>query len=191
MKYAGFWQRLIAGLIDFFVLLIPSAAIALLSGSSKTLAFICETPLGLLYWGYTFYFLSKRGQTIGKQAICIRVVNIDGSKITQTTAFRRCIVDLCIGIISTIGALWGIACISPEEFVSLTWTTRNLAIQKFQPNFIRWVDIASTIWVCSEVLVVIFNVKKRALHDFIAGTVVIVDSVPGEPIAGMRKQHDS
>jgi uncharacterized RDD family membrane protein YckC len=34
-------------------------------------------------------------------------------------------------------------------------------------------SILQQVWMWSEVVVVLFNKRKRALHDFIAGTVVI------------------
>jgi uncharacterized RDD family membrane protein YckC len=37
----------------------------------------------------------------------------------------------------------------------------------------RAIDIFQNVWICSEVFVVLLNRRKRALHDFIGGTVVI------------------
>jgi uncharacterized RDD family membrane protein YckC len=34
-------------------------------------------------------------------------------------------------------------------------------------------DYSLTVWIWSEIIVLLFNRRKRALHDFIAGTVVI------------------
>lgn len=36
-----------------------------------------------------------------------------------------------------------------------------------------WAGYAQTAWLFSELIVLLFNEKKRAIHDFIAGTVVI------------------
>jgi len=32
-----------------------------------------------------------------------------------------------------------------------------------------WVSIANNIWIWGEVIVLLFNEKRRAIHDFMAG----------------------
>jgi len=35
------------------------------------------------------------------------------------------------------------------------------------------ITVLSNIWIWSEVIVLLFNKRKRAIHDFIAGTVIV------------------
>jgi len=173
MKYAGFWQRFCAGWIDFFVLLIPLLVLGWLSSISQPLAIIFALPYGLLFWFYTFYFHAATGQTIGKRALGIRVIRLDGSRIGRPESFRRSAVDLAFAVVWTAGALWGISALSSSQFSTAGWFHQQELIQQAQPSFTRWVDIASQIWIWSEVFTMLFNRQKRAIHDFIAGTVVI------------------
>ena len=46
--------------------------------------------------------------------------------------------------------------------------------------------IASTLWYVAELVTMLFNRKRRAVHDFIAGTVVVRTAAMEEPI-GMRR----
>lgn len=41
------------------------------------------------------------------------------------------------------------------------------------PAWYVLVDTVNQLWVWSEFIVLLFNKRKRAIHDFIAGTVVI------------------
>ncbi|MFH3639525.1 RDD family protein, partial [Acinetobacter baumannii] len=43
----------------------------------------------------------------------------------------------------------------------------------FYPAWYSIVNSASELWTWSEFIVLLFNKRKRAIHDFIAGTIVI------------------
>jgi hypothetical protein len=51
-------------------------------------------------------------------------------------------------------------------------------IKSLWPKWYRIVDEFNTIWVWSEVVVILFNERRRALHDFIAGTIVVQTTPP-------------
>ena len=173
MQYAGFWQRFWAGLIDFAVLLLPIIALVWLSSLSHVAAIICAVPSGLLFWFYTFHFHAATGQTIGKRVLGIRVVRLDGSRIGPSESFLRSAVDLFFAVISIVGTLWGLVALASAEISASGWANQQQLIEQSQPSFIRWADIAGLIWVLSEIFTMLFNQQKRAIHDFIAGTVVI------------------
>ncbi len=173
MKFAGFWQRFCAGCIDFFVLLLPLIALGWLGSLSYAAAIICAVPCGLLFWYYTFHFHAATGQTIGKRTLGIRVVRLDGSRIGRSDAFRRSAVYLLFAVISITGILCGLLALSSAEFTTSDWLHQQQLVQQSRPSFIRWADIAVQIWVWGEVFTMLFNRQKRAIHDFIAGTVVI------------------
>ncbi|MGO1580873.1 MAG: RDD family protein [Peptoniphilaceae bacterium] len=89
--YAGFWLRLVAFLIDLFVigslkriLLLP---ITIYSGTSSNFIFIGNI---LVYLGY-FLLMTKlnKGQTIGKMILGLRTVSSDGYDLNWTQAITR------------------------------------------------------------------------------------------------------
>lgn len=176
MKYAGFWQRFLAGVVDSFVLMIPLMVLTWLGSLSQSMAVLCALPLGLLYWGYCFLFHAATGQTIGKKSVHIRVVRLDGSRIGRSESFKRGVVDLLFAIASITGVLWGVCSIAPGQFEAASWSQREVLIHLASPPFAAWVDTAANIWVWSEVIVMLFNQRRRSIHDFIAGTVVVDES---------------
>lgn len=42
----------------------------------------------------------------------------------------------------------------------------------FTPGWYKIVNILMNVWIWSEFIVILTNKKRRAIHDFIAGTVV-------------------
>ena len=173
MDFAGFWQRFFAGWIDFFVLLPFTILFYWLGSFSRTLSFIFLVPHALLYFGYTVSLHARTGQTLGKRALGIRVVALDGALIGWHQAFLRSSVDLLFSVLWIVGGVWGWLVLTDTEFASLGGWALEQRMIELQPPFFSWVNTASTIWVWSEVIVMLFNRQRRALHDFIARTVVI------------------
>ena len=58
------------------------------------------------------------------------------------------------------------------EWTSLNWLDRGGELAKRNAIFTAY-DWASQVWLWSELVVLLLNKKRRALHDFIAGTVVV------------------
>jgi uncharacterized RDD family membrane protein YckC len=173
MKYASFWQRFAAHWIDLFVLLIPVLTLGWLSSLSKTLALICVLPQGLLFWSYTWQWHARTGQTIGKRSMGIRVVRVDGARIGQLEAFRRSSVDLTLAVASMTLLFLGLAAVPATELSSLGWLQQQQRIQQVHPVLQQWLFYVSQAWYWSEVVVMLFNARRRAIHDYLGGTVVI------------------
>lgn len=176
MKYAGFWKRFAAGWVDFFVLLLPLLFVLWFESVSRTLAFL-SLPFLFLFNGYDIYFLGRWGQTIGKKSQGIKVVSLDGTPITWKKAFLRSSVNVGLGILSTISTLVALSSLTEADFSSLSWA--DLAVKKAELSpYINELTVATNVWVWSEVVVLLLNRKRRALHDFIAGTVVVESLQP-------------
>ncbi len=136
-------------------------------------AVIIQIPYLFLWAAYNIYFLGQWGQTIGKMATHIKVTRLDGSPIGYKQAFLRHVVDLALQIITTISVLVALFSVSRVNFEISGWEARNTLLRDASPYWGVWAEYASAIWVLSEMIVLLFNKKKRALHDFIAGTVII------------------
>jgi len=149
-RYAGFWIRFVALLIDGIILGIvgfivtfpltllgmggasmigrsddPSAALAALPAIMATagLSGIIRLVINL---AYEVYFLTSRGATIGKMALGLKVIRTDGGPISM-----------------------------------------GLAIGRF------FAKIVSAIILCIGFIMAGFDPQKRSLHDRICGTYVI------------------
>jgi len=103
----------------------------------------------------------------------VKVVKTDGNPIGYKEALLRFAVDGILGIVMIIAQHIALFDISVEEFAALTWSDRAMRMYELYPSWYKSVEIASPVWTWSEFFVLLLNKRKRALHDFIAGTVVI------------------
>jgi len=171
--YAGFWKRFCAGWADAFIILPLALLFLWLQGFNRPLALMITIPSSILFAMYNVYFNARFGGTLGKLAVGIRITRPDGSKIKWAEAWKRSAVDLVFAFVVLIFEVWGLTQIDPSRYTSLGWTERTQLMQKYFPSWYVWITVLQQLWTWSEVFVLLFNKRKRAIHDFIAGTIVI------------------
>jgi len=172
MTYASFWQRFWAAIIDAFILLAVTLPVFWVESFSRILALVLVVPMSALYLGYNVYCHGRFGQTIGKREERIKVVKLNGDRIGWREAWLRNSVDIGFAVLRSI-AYFGALLSIPDAAYDAGWMERTKNIEALMPSWWRAADVLNTVWVWSEVVVMLLNRKRRALHDFIAGTVVI------------------
>ena len=101
---SGFWRRFAAVIVDALVLLIPSAIVVVLLGNTAV-ANLITTLIGLAY--ATTLEGGPRGQTVGKMALGIRVVDFNtGTSIGYGRALVRNLVKYISAIPLFLGYFW-------------------------------------------------------------------------------------
>ena len=167
-KYRTLWKRLCAGFVDGLALLpislltnwiwahhqsIPNPLLALLHLSTS-----------FIYYGYNIYFLGKYGQTLGKMALNVKVLDMSEQRhITYLQALRRDIVPIAITVL-----------LLPYEMYKIITGTHYLLIPGTPPDKISTVlGFVLMGWFLLEFITMMFNRKWRAIHDLIAGSVVV------------------
>jgi uncharacterized RDD family membrane protein YckC len=173
MRYAGFWPRLGAIVVDTVVF----APIIMLSfwtfSASRPIALSFEIPIACLFALYSIYFVGRWGQTLGKMALGIRVVAVDGESAGYARAFYRHAVDLAFSLATSALTLYALMTVTNQEFELLAFDAR---LELLGAKTGSWTDILNWLllaWTLSELVVLLFNEKRRAIHDYIAGTVVV------------------
>jgi uncharacterized RDD family membrane protein YckC len=121
MKYAGFWIRFVAYLIDGLVLYIPSIGISFVfmffglasetaiggtggeiaNGFIQLVSYGIRFVLGLLY--FSLMESSKNQGTLGKMALGLKVVDYNGNRISFGKALGRYLSKLVSELILLIG----------------------------------------------------------------------------------------
>ena len=141
---------------------------------SRTGTLLLVIPYYLSYAAFCIFFLAKYGKTPGKMMMKIVVTRLDGARIGFKEALMRHSVDAIFGLIAGIGMLVAILQIEPTIFNNeMGWIDRNKLITYNTPSFASVAGMLSIAWGYSELIVLLFNKKRRAIHDFIAGTVVV------------------
>jgi uncharacterized RDD family membrane protein YckC len=173
MKYAGFWPRLGASIIDLLVL-VPCVLLANWSlSTSHSIAVLFFWPLAFLFDFYSIYSVGRWGQTIGKMAFRIKVMSLNGDDAGMLRAFYRNSIDLTLSVLTSCLTFYALLSIPSNEYNILS---SDVKIQRMSDLTYSWDKVImyiSLIWAISELIVLLTNKKRRALHDFIAGTVVI------------------
>lgn len=110
--------------------------------------------------GYNVVLHWKFGQTIGKMVAQVKVLSLDEVPITFKQAFLR-----DIGYVVTESVEFAI--LAYRLAVGVGWDSEPFG------STAAFAGLPSLGWLILDALVLIKSKKNRALHDFIAGTVVI------------------
>ena len=167
-RYKTIWKRICASIVDTIVLL------PITLGSTWTMKHHASLPAGILVliyllsclagFVYIIGLLGKYGQTLGKMALHVIVMDIgERVHINYFQAFKRNLVSL---ILTAIPMSYQIVQILSGTFTlsSVDGTPAHFDLVMLLINFI---------WFLAEITSVLATSKRRAIHDFIAGSVVV------------------
>ena len=171
--YAGFWKRFCAGFADGLILMPLVVFFVWIEGFDRTLAIAITIPSSIMYAMYHVFFNARLGGTPGKLAVGIRITKPDGSRISWPEAWKRSSVYLVFALVVLVVEVWALTQVDPSRYASLRWIERAQLLQEHFSAWYSFVTILQNTWIWSEIVVLLFNKRKRAIHDFIAGTIVI------------------
>ncbi len=103
----------------------------------------------------------------------IKVTNPDGRSISLIQSLLRSSVDILLAVLIVIAEIMAISHVNAIEYLTAEWVDRVEYLTPLYPSWHELVIILLNIWVWGELVVLLLNKRKRAIHDFIAGTVVI------------------
>lgn len=131
--------------IDISLLSLPYANIAFVIGLILSVYYLVYSPL-------------KTGQTLGKKALSIKVVKMDGNDIDLKTMLIREIV--------------GVILIEGVMFTVSTYFHEIMAMMMNIPysNYVAYAFMAVLV---VSIIIAIIKPEKRMIHDYLAGTKVI------------------
>lgn len=157
-RYKTFVQRFASALIDGIIFLPISLLFGSLTDTNHRSTFIFWSFLYNCIWlAYPIYMHGKYGQTFGKMASAVKVYSTDEkSTIGYRKAFLREIIWVGITILGFMYLILGAA---PDNNPKDAYD-----------DFVLYPTLISTIL---ELATMFLNTKRRAIHDLIAGSVVL------------------
>jgi len=161
--------------IDGFIVLIPVTLGLIVQHwfrFSRIPYLIVQVLPSLVIYGYMLYFTSRYGQTIGKFLVGIRIMKLDLKPIGMIEAVKREAINMIQSVIYVGLAIYSLTSIPESKFATLS-SMERLHLQSSDARTVVTVLTQLLIW--SELLVLMMNKKRRALHDYVAGTVVVDD----------------
>ena len=129
--------------------------------------------MAVLSFGYFFWFYSTPSQTIGRRITGTRVIRADLRPLTLTTIAARESVNLLLNSIGLIALGATLLRMEESEFLTIPETNRSTQIFSESSLLVSVIFVAA-FWAFVDGIALIRSSEKRSLHDWIAGTRVIL-----------------
>ena len=171
-QYAGFWSRFGAQILDAFIAL-PFVALRLVLFRTRLAESFAFVPLLLFEFWFSVYLVYRYGGTPGKLIMGIRITSTNGEPLSFRQAVLRDSPSLVLGAVGAISIAIALSQVSDATFEATSWIGRPRLLAAFMPHWNHYVSIVAQVWTWSELVVMLTNPERRALHDFLAGTIVI------------------
>lgn len=171
--YAGFWLRLGAMLLDVLILLPVWGLVGYINYQYVDSYYYTLVPSLLISFWYGVYLVKRYGGTPGKLLLGITILRIDGNDVTWREAMLRELVTIVFSLGYAALTIFALSLVDRVEYQEIPWRQKQRYLESVAPitfGMYRWLSGA---WFWSELIVLLFNARKRALHDFIAGTVIV------------------
>ncbi len=168
--YGNLSKRFLAFLIDCTILSAPYIILYFYFPAFYVLFIVITMPIIPLV---SLLFLIIFEATPGKMLLGLKVLSENFERITTRQAVLRTFIDILFAIILTIGYIQAMSIIgkNPLEIANLDNYFEEL--QKNFSSIYNLFDTLNYLWLLSEFIVINFNYKKKAIHDYIANTVVV------------------
>lgn len=178
MVYAGFWRRFAALWLDF-IFWIPMTALMWWGAEHYRLFHLYFLVPNLAFTlFYEVYLVRRFGGTPGKRVMKVSIRKVDGSPVGYREALLRYLPQGLLGVILLVATIIADFQLTDAEFFSApSFIERAQLVKAATPVWAGPFEVLMHLWIWSEFIVMMTNRKRRALHDFIAGTVVIRDSI--------------
>ena len=173
--YPGYLLRFGAFLLDLLIVAPFFILVLYLNSLGKEMYYFTFIPsLAFSIW-YHIYLLKRYGATPGKLLSGIRVVKTNGQYPDWKEAFLRFTLTLSVLIFGTIIKFVALSEADAGYYDGLGWRQQTEYLKTLSPGLFMINLWLSSIFFWGDLVVLFTNRKKRALHDLIAGTVVVMD----------------
>ena len=160
-RYQTAWKRFFASWIDAFVLIpfIWGMDLLVLLLDQEGFRLVWAFVSYQIYWIYTVVMHARGGRTVGKIVMKVKVIDAgERHGIGWAQAFRRESVFAVFALV--LAAAYTLSLADGGEDTRMRTAYVLL-------------DLSYTLWIVLEWITMLLNNRRRAIHDFIGGTVVI------------------
>jgi uncharacterized RDD family membrane protein YckC len=186
LVYAGFWRRLVAMLIDLVVFAPLSFFVIWGTHHYRLFDVYMLIPNVVISILFSVVLVGKFGGTPGKLVLGMRIIRVDGTPIGMPRAFVRNLPELLLWLASAVALCVPLLNMPDDAYLQLAphLGERRRELETLAPSWYEPLQILYYAWVYGELLVLLTNKKRRALHDFLAGSVVVHLSRPSRLTIG-------
>jgi uncharacterized RDD family membrane protein YckC len=125
---------------------------------------------------YGVDLVHRLGGTPGKLMMGVRIRKLDGEPVGYREALLRYCPELFLGLLTSVALFRPLFQMNNAQYHTLSFIERFRHLAELAPWWYQPSHMAERVWFWGELIVLLTNRKRRALHDFIAGTVVVYKS---------------
>lgn len=178
---AGLSARFAAAGLDMLILL-PALALSFWGFYHYRLFRLYSLgPHAILILFYSVYLVRRYGGTPGKIIMGIRIRKMNGDAIGYREAILRILPAVILGFLVSAGSIYASLRMSDGEFHTFTRKETAALLAKLSPGWLKPASTINTCWLWLDLIALLMTRNSRALHDFAAGTVVVLRSPPKIP----------
>jgi uncharacterized RDD family membrane protein YckC len=171
--YGGFGLRLGSLLLDG-LFCTPVALLAMYIQSFGGEAYLLSIlPILAFNLWYAVYLPARNGATPGKLIAGLTILKTTGQPIGLKEAFLRNIVTFALSIFSVFVMTTALFAADMNTYTSLGFLERSRYLMSMAPLLFTINTWINNVWFYSELIVLLTNKQRRAIHDFIADTVIV------------------
>jgi len=171
--YGGFWLRLGSLMLDGIFCLPVTAIVVLIQFLGPSAYAMSIIPLLVFNLWYAVYLPARYGATPGKLVVGLTILKVNGEAIGLKEAIMRNVVTLGISIFSMCVMLLALSRVDADTYTELGWIDRSKYLMTLVPLGFTLQSWMSNVWIYSELIVLLTNKQRRAIHDYVAGTVIV------------------
>lgn len=167
--YRNFWRRIGATLLDGLIMMPLGLApfyIFKADFNAGIAYYLLLMPLGAVYH---IWFHTRYGATPGKMAVGLKLMTADLQRVRLEHAARRSAPEIALAIVSAM-VIMPILFANREAIPTMGFMAFAAMLGS---GSAKSVGTLSNLWIYSEWITMLFNPRRRAIHDFIGGTVVV------------------
>ncbi len=175
IRFRTIAPRLLASLVDSTVLAPVAVLVTVMfaSGISGPIAAAAVAVQAIAWIVYTVVMHRRFGQTVGKMATKVRVVDV---RTGEGLSWRQALLREGIPMAFSLALLGHQVYLLATEQVAVRDIASGEHLRSGSGSALVFIPMA---WLAVEVLTALTNSRRRALHDLIAGTVVVrTNAVP-------------
>lgn len=174
VSYSTFGQRFAAYMVDG-LLMLPVVALVWWLQTRSPMGMVLGALVSLVVPNaYDIVLTATLGQTLGKRLAEIQVRMADGRKAGWGAAFLRRLPILVTSLVGSLAVLAMAATVTQGDLDGFyTFWARVAFVNGAVPAWAKAFNALFSFFVLADIITFFANDRRRAAHDFLAGTVVI------------------
>lgn len=171
--YVGLKSRLVCFLLDGLIISPWMFLLLYLNSLGINIFFYTLIPSLLFVTWYNIYLVKKYGGTPGKLIMGLQIIKSDGKPVELREAILRYSVLLFLTILNLALLTFCLLKVDTGVYNGISWLKKETYLRTIEPSLNVILNSLYSIWIISGVITILSKPKKRAVHDYIAGTVIV------------------